>query len=119
MTRYVPTAVPGCAALIAGTFFGLEASWCPPGYAAVLAALGLALRGETGRTLTFLAVGLMIGSLQDEQGLQPAADRPVVMRVEITGVWRADEDGIRVTARGLWIRQGLEVAGWNQDLRLV
>jgi len=41
------------------------------------------------------------------------------MLVEVTGAWRCEEDGWRARARGLWIRQGLRVARWNEDLRLV
>lgn len=119
MTSRLPTALPDCVSLVGGTYFGLEALFCPPWAATLLLALGLALRGQLGRTVAFLAVGLLSGVVSSRPDFLPAADRPVVMRVRVTGAWRTEEDGLRAAARGLWLRQGLQVMDWDRDLRLV
>ena len=119
MTRDLPSAVPGSLAFFAGCYVGLEFAWCPPAFAMLLLALGLALRGRWGCMIGFLALGLMTGKLQAEPIPLPVADRPVTMGVEVTGAWRAEEDGVRALARGLWIRQGPSVAYWDERLQLV
>lgn len=118
MTRILPPAVPGSLALILGSTFALEAAWCPPGLAILLLALGMSLGGSWGKTIALLAVGLVAGVLRSEPRLLPVPDRPVSLSVVVSGAWRAQEDGMRAPARGRWIRQGLQVAQWNRDLRL-
>ena len=104
---------------MAGIYIGMDAFRLPPNLGLLLLALGLVLWGRWGRVVACLAVGAITGSAQPAPAFHPAADAPVIMGVSIAGQWQSDRESLRVKANGRWLRQGLRVGSWGQEVWLV
>ena len=109
-------AVPNALALIGGTWFGLQAVWCPVPLTVALVGCGIAQHGAWGLRTVALGTGLAVARLQADQAASPDPDKPVAAGLRVIGEWEIGPMGWSAPAKAEWLRAGLQIGLWNEKL---